>query len=209
MNSKDFLNFEQYCRYDLINFLIELYDYKSYLEIGVDIGANFEKIRCPLKYGVDPNKKYEGLTHNMTSDEFFAQNKENFDIIFIDGLHISDQVIVDIKNSLNCLRPKGTIVMHDCLPVHEEVQRQERLHDHWNGDVWKAFAHYRSDPNLFMMTVNTDEGLGFIKKAQQITFELPEELDFDFYAVNAFNLMNVKSVLQALNTIRELHSSGF
>jgi predicted O-methyltransferase YrrM len=71
-------------------------------------------------------------------------NTGKFDIVFIDGLHISEQVVMDIQNSLDVLNPKGTIVMHDCLPINEAAQSRERLGDHWNGDVWKAFAHYLS-----------------------------------------------------------------
>ena len=36
----------------------------------------------------------------MTSDEFFKQNEDTYDVIFIDGLHTSDAVYRDINNSL-------------------------------------------------------------------------------------------------------------
>ena len=38
----------------------------------------------------------------MTSDEFFIQNKNTFDLIFIDGLHIYEQVIKDIDCRVIC-----------------------------------------------------------------------------------------------------------
>ena len=52
----------------------------------------------------------------MTSDAFFLQNKQLFDLIFIDGLHHSHQVLRDINNALRWLSPSGTIVLHDCNP---------------------------------------------------------------------------------------------
>ena len=55
----------------------------------------------------------------MTSDEFFEQNKEKFDIVFIDGLHHSEQVYKDILNSLNILNEDGTIICHDMNPTEE------------------------------------------------------------------------------------------
>jgi predicted O-methyltransferase YrrM len=209
MKISDFTVEEYFSRSNLINYLIGLYGYKSYLEIGVDIGANFEKVNCAYKVGVDPSNKYEKLTHNITSDEFFAQNEEKFDIVFIDGLHLSDQVIKDIQNSLDVLNPLGTIIMHDCLPNSEFAQSRERLGDHWNGDVWKAFAHYRKNPDLIMFTVNTDQGLGFIKRGKQDTFDTPEELDYSFFVKNANEMMNVASVSTSLDAINKLHASGF
>jgi hypothetical protein len=72
---------------------------KSYLEIGVSGGENFQKIRCENKVGVDPEPT-SPATIFLPSDDFFKQNKETFDVIFIDGLHHSDQVLRDINNSL-------------------------------------------------------------------------------------------------------------
>ena len=209
MNFTDVLADDYFSRSNLINYLIGLYGYKSYLEIGVDIGTNFEQVICDYKVGVDPANKYEKLTHNITSDEFFESNKDTFDIVFIDGLHISEQVVKDIQNSLAILNPKGTIIMHDCLPINEPAQSRERLGDHWNGDVWKAFAHYRKDPNLTMFTVNTDQGLGFIKKGKQDVFHIPDDLEYSYFVQNANDMMRLVSVSYALKAIRELHSNNF
>lgn len=198
-----------FLRSDLINYLVSLYNYKSYLEIGVDTGSNFERVDCHYKVGVDPAKKYDKLTHNITSDEFFSMNTEKFDIIFIDGLHLSEQVIIDIKNSLEVLNDKGTIVMHDCLPVCEEAQFRERTQSHWNGDVWKAFAFYRKNPDLIMFTLVADQGLGFIKKGKQETFEVPDNLDFTFYKNNIEQLMKFMSAQASLEAIKILHQKGY
>ena len=45
----------------------------------------------------------------MTSDAFFATNKESFDFIFIDGLHEANQVFRDAMNSLEWLNPGKAI----------------------------------------------------------------------------------------------------
>ena len=208
MNFKDVLADDYFSRSNLINYLIGLYGYNSYLEIGVDVGANFEQVICDYKVGVDPANKYEKLTYNITSDEFFSMNTRKFDIVFIDGLHISEQVIKDIQNSLDVLNPKGTIIMHDCLPNSEAAQSRERLGDHWNGDVWKAFAHYRKNPDLTMFTVNTDQGLGFIKKGNQEVFYIPDDLDYSYFVENASEMMRILRVSQALEAIKDLHSNN-
>ena len=87
-------------RFEIIQSIIEFKKYKSYLEIGCDRNQSFSNINIDKRVGVDP---VEGGTHKMTSDDFFSNNNDKFDIIFIDGLHQYEQVIKDVKNSLNCL----------------------------------------------------------------------------------------------------------
>ena len=102
-------------RTDIINAIARKIKAKSYLEIGVDNGINFASIKCDRKVGVDPNPRMPGI-HPMTSDTFFAQNDETFDLIFIDGLHIFEQVYRDIENALKVLNPNGYIICHDTNP---------------------------------------------------------------------------------------------
>ena len=78
-----------YFRWDLIEYLINKYSYSDYLEIGCDQDQLFSKIKIQNKVGVDPNS---GGNVRKTSDEFFKENKNKFDIIFIDGLHTYDPV---------------------------------------------------------------------------------------------------------------------
>ena len=111
-------------RWDLIQHIIDKYNFKDYLEIGCDKNQSFSKIRIDNKIGVDP---IEGGTIRLTSDQFFDQNKNNFDIIFIDGLHHYSQVLKDINNSLKILNKNGFILVHDCLPRSLAQQAVPRL----------------------------------------------------------------------------------
>ena len=88
----------------VINDVITRYKKTSYLEIGCAEDKNFSAIYCDKKIGVDPNSRG---THKMTSDKFFKDNKDTFDVIFIDGLHTKEQVSKDISNSLECLNSNG------------------------------------------------------------------------------------------------------
>ena len=60
------------------------------------------------KTGVDP---VSGGNFRGTSDEFFSQNSKNYDCIFIDGLHVYQQVIKDILNSIKILNNNGVIIL--------------------------------------------------------------------------------------------------
>jgi len=187
---------------DLINFLIKKYNYRTYLEIGVDDKSqNFNKIRAEEKIGVDPNPS----THAdfiMTSDDFFSQNKKNFDIIFVDGLHHADTAYRDIINSLKSLNPKGTIVCHDMNPLNELSQKIPRETDKWNGDVWKAWVKLRSErSDLEMYVIDMDHGCGIIRQGEQKTILLDRELTYDFFDAKRAELLNLVSVEKALQKI--------
>jgi len=153
-------------RTDIINFFIKKYDYKSYLEIGVaDPNENFVKINVEKKICVDPN--VVNANFNMTSDDFFKQNNETFDIIFIDGLHESEQVYRDIYNSIRSLNDNGSIILHDCNPHSEVIQLVPQVQGgEWTGDCWKAFVKFRQETNqYFTFVIDTDYGVGVIKKS--------------------------------------------
>lgn len=155
-------------RYDIINHFITKLNLKTYLEIGVFDGECIQKINCPIKDGVDPCiEKGEsiGVNYKMTSDDFFNNNRDKFyDIIFIDGLHHSEQVDKDIENALNHLVDNGIIVLHDCSPEKEEYTFIPRVTGPWNGDVYKSILRFRQKYNHSYFTVDTDCGCGVIIK---------------------------------------------
>ena len=55
-------------RWDLIQFIIDKYEFNNYLEIGCDKDQSFSKIKIKNKVGVDP---ISGGTIRSTSDDFF------------------------------------------------------------------------------------------------------------------------------------------
>jgi hypothetical protein len=158
-------------RYNIINYLVEKYKLVNYLEIGVFQGENIRLIKATHKDGVDPG--HEGyvvpeVNYPMTSDDFFELIKGHddikYDIIFIDGLHHSDQVEKDIQNSLNHLVEGGFIIMHDCNPSSYETQLIPRQTIAWTGDVWKAFVKFKfNHPNFKSCVIDTDFGVGVIQ----------------------------------------------
>ena len=155
-------------RFDIINYLIEKNNYKSFLEIGTQEHINISNITIEKKISVDPDP-YVNASFIMTSDDFFKQNKEKFDIIFVDGLHHSDFTYRDIINSLKILNLGGCVVVHDVLPTSLESQLiplEKTLltgSGIWEGDVWKAWIKLKAEKgNLNMEVVDTDHGCGII-----------------------------------------------
>lgn len=159
----------------LLNHLIKKHDLNSYLEIGVQNPANnFDKINCDIKIGVDPECYGKNIFKMLSDDYFnlvFNSNKplgkdrartysmhDKFDLIFIDGLHHSDQVQRDFENSLKCLNDNGFIVIHDCLPVDESTTHVPRDSKVWHGDVYKFCMRLNTYPDIGFVTYDFDNG---------------------------------------------------
>ena len=147
---------------DVINEIITNNGYTSYLEIGYQDGDSFNGVNCDIKYSVDPNGKAD---FNGTSDDFFKQlpiNKK-YHIIFIDGLHHSDQVRRDIINASKFLYKSGAIVLHDVNPTTKQTQLVPCQSSMWEGDVWRAFVGLRKTyPNVKTNCLLDDHGVGII-----------------------------------------------
>ncbi len=158
-------------RFDIINHFIDKFNFVNYLEIGVYRGENLRKVKATHKDGVDPGVEGQmvpEVNYPIGSDDFFELIKDRqdikYDIIFIDGLHHSEQVDRDILNSLNHLVDKGVIVIHDCSPEKEEYSAVPRRSGPWNGDVYKSVLRFRQNYKHTFFTVDTDCGCGVIIK---------------------------------------------
>ena len=122
----------------------------------------------------------------MTSDEFFDQNNEFFDLAFIDGLHRHHQVLKDVENMVQRLNPGGCIVLHDCLPTKQEhqLEKPSRKNMPWTGDVWKAIVELRQRPEFDIAVLDSDWGLGvlFVRPNSDI-LHCQLELNWDNFTI--------------------------
>lgn len=202
----------------LLNALIEKYEYKSYLEIGVQNPANnFDLIRCEQRTGIDPELQYrvtevlelrqdygadgvlefyrpDSVIHTCTSDDFFGLscNRDmKFDLIFIDGLHHADQVKRDFENSLRCLSPNGRIVIHDVLPENEEGTKVPRETKVWWGDVYKFAMTMGSYFDVGFRTFDIDNGCMVVWKEPDFIKWDVDIHNWESYQQEGRELMNV------------------
>ncbi len=191
-------------RFDIINFLSLTINAQNYLEIGVRNPAdNFNLINISNKYSVDPGVEFElnPVDFKMTSDDFFSQLSQNslkipndtkFDVIFIDGLHLAQQVEKDIFNSIQYLSEDGFIVLHDCNPPSEHHARETYSFYNspaggaWNGTTWKAFVKARMTYNS--CCIDSDWGVGIISKSAKPGLNILKNSEENhFYEYSIFN----------------------
>lgn len=173
-------------RTEIINFLFSLnQNDTNYLEIGVrNPQDNFNHINANKKFSVDPGVEFieNPVTFKMTSDVFFQKLSANevlsndirFDVIFIDGLHLAEQVDRDIENAIRFIKDDGFIVLHDCNPPTEWHARESFMYfktpaeGYWNGTTWKAFLKWRFEPSIYSCCIDTDWGVGILSKNHPI-----------------------------------------
>lgn len=170
-------------RYDVVNRLLAPFGADAkYLEIGVDDPRRcFNLIQCRNKTAVDPVDKFRRpakIDYQLPSDDFFDRlergltafdSDHQWDVIFIDGLHLAEQVYRDILNALSHCRHNGFVVLHDCNPAthlnaHSDLDYFIKNQGEWNGSTWKALYKFRTESYLRSYTVDTDYGIGVIER---------------------------------------------
>ena len=202
-------------RFDIINYLLSQKQEKEtvYLEIGVrNPNDNFNRINANVKYSVDPGVEYKinPVDFKMESDSFFEALENGdllfpsikFDVIFIDGLHLAEQVERDIKNALKYIKDDGFIILHDCNPPTEYHAREEYCYDLspaqycWNGTAWKAFYKFRLNKTVSCACIDSDWGVGIIAKKKY--FESLEKninpfFEYKILDINREKILNLMS----------------
>jgi len=200
-------------RTEIINYLLSKANGEtSYLEIGVRNPINnYNHIIADKKYSVDPGIEFKEnpVDYIMTSDEFFellASNKIlsseiKFDLIFIDGLHLAEQVDRDIINSMKYINDDGFIVLHDCNPPTEWHARENYYSNspagvYWNGTTWKAFLKWRFNSSINSCCIDSDWGIGILSKKRligQCIDETNQFFEFGNFAMNKNKYLNLIS----------------
>lgn len=187
-------------RAEIINLALQVCNGSSYLEIGCKVDKTFRLINAKHKVGVDIES---GGTIRMSSDDYFAQNKETFDVIFVDGSHHHDFVMRDFLNSMNCLNDGGFILMHDNNPSKKEYESLDAY-----GTAWRAFVHIRSRNDVDAIVCNFDHGLACIRKSENKhkldVKKTMDELKYEDLDKNRNHWLNSQ---EKLNVIKWIKSS--
>lgn len=193
---------------ELLNAIIEKYNLKSYIELGVQTPEqNFYKINVPLRLGVDPclpdlpspQARYNLISD--TSDSFFDKLSsiwldrwpQKYDLIFIDGLHHADQVKRDFENSLRCLSDNGFILIHDTLPDEEQYTTVPRETRRWYGNVFAWAMTLNQYDGIGFVTFNIDCGCTLVWKMpeKKAAPKLTDEMNWETYKSIGNVLLNV------------------
>lgn len=159
--------------YDWLQRFHEWIQPATYVEIGLGHGRSLALAGPDTRaIGVDPYQgKWEQLNYvcphgpatlfPLTSDDFFAKydlkdvlGRATFDLAFIDGLHLFEQVLKDFINLERYARKDSIVLIHDCLPIAPIVAERERCTGFWTGDVWRVIPCLKTfRPDLKIFTI--------------------------------------------------------
>ena len=199
---------------------------KNYLEIGVFNGHIFFGIKSMFKIAVDPDfafsksriagkimlNPFNICNHyfQKTSDDFFELDapkvfaNKKIEISLIDGMHEYEFVLRDIENTIKYAAENVFIILHDCNPQAKEDAcsfndwKNRKFTGVWNGDVWKAILHVKSQRNdLRAFVLDCDQGLGIIVKKQNnnllpYTNEQITKLKYEDFATKREEFLDLK-----------------
>jgi tetratricopeptide (TPR) repeat protein len=184
--------------YDWLEYFHNMIKPATYVEIGLGHGRSLALAGNGTRaIGIDP---YQGILNNLNyfspdnpatlfplaSDDFFKQHdlrqeigKDTFDLAFIDGLHLFEQVLKDFINLERYAGTSSVILIHDCLPVEAIVAERERCTGFWTGDVWRIIPCLKTfRPDLRIMTIPTyPSGLGVVTNLDPASTVLSDNYD--------------------------------
>lgn len=170
----------------------------SYVEIGLGHGRSLALAGLETRaIGIDPYQGYWDRLHYVSphtpgglfplaSDDFFSKcdlreilGHNSFDLAFIDGLHLFEQVLRDFINLERYARKDSVILIHDCLPIAPIVAERERVTGFWTGDVWRIIPCLKTfRPDLRIANIPTrPSGLGVVTNLDATSTILSDNYD--------------------------------
>ena len=211
-------------RLDVIQALMRQKNLKNYLEIGVENGHIFFRIKSTFKVAVDPKflfdfsrrlgkslinpYNFNNQYFEKTSDAFFAQDAQRvftakkLQLALVDGTHEYQFALRDVENTFNYMQENGVILMHNCNPqlAGTAGHFEDGETGEWNGDVWRTIIHLRSQrPDLTAFVLDIDQGLGIVTRQKPDTMldftpAQIQSLTYDELTQNREEWLNLKPV---------------
>jgi predicted O-methyltransferase YrrM len=150
---------------DVLKDIHRLLEPRRYLEIGVRRGKSLA-LSDAKTIAIDPDPARGDFAGNVdlyrcTSDDFFFFHADKlegvkFDLAFIDGMHLVENVLRDFIQTERRMSKSGAIVIDDVLPNHPAQATRQRETRVWTGDVWRFAAILEEErPDLTLTWLDT------------------------------------------------------
>lgn len=181
---------------DYLSVLAEMHQLlnpRKYVEIGVQKGNSLLLSNSELAIGIDPAPIIERsirkneIIFRSTSDRHFRDCDqgiiqdlcENFDLAFIDGMHLAEYVLRDFINLEKRSHKNSIIVIDDVLPPSFAWTSRIRKTQHWCGDTWKIITlllNERKDLSIHLIDCDPSP-MAIVKNLDRSNSQLEEKLN--------------------------------
>jgi hypothetical protein len=222
-------------RADVLQPILDLYEAPSYLEIGVQTGFTFHPLKAARKVAVDIEYAFDldaaraavaGQDvhfHTCPSDDYFHRiaGDDQFDVIFIDGLHSFEQTLRDLLNAIGHLRDGGTIVIDDVIPHTYAASLPTQAQSNafraargiqkidWMGDVYRLVFFLRDYlPGFSFATLVENHGQTVLWRQPRgldpapRSVEAISRLSFAECHLNLHEAFNIRPFGEVMDTLR-------
>lgn len=188
-NKKSSINIKNNLKRDtIINFILnkKFSNQGHYLEIGCDLDQTFSKIINKNKIGIDPVR---GGNLKLNSKDFFEDyNSQKFDMIFIDGSHLIEDVFYDTVQSIASLNLGGYVLLDDVLPNNYFNTFRKRITLHSFQDAYKILFLLMELKFIELYLIPHDHGMALFKLIDEPDFE---KLKYDFSKIGFDNYLEL------------------
>lgn len=90
---------------------------------------------------ISKSKNFQKITfYRLYSSEFYKNNKETFNFIYVDGSHLVEDVENDFKECLKILEPGGFIAFDDYRPLAECI---DKLYEEYKEQITMVGSGYQ------------------------------------------------------------------
>jgi hypothetical protein len=154
-------------RSDVLQGILNGFDEPNYLEIGVFDGEIFHDLRAASKVAVDPDFRFDvaaaragnpGATYfAVGSDAYFLQHAGDakFEVIYLDGLHVFEQMLRDLMNAMHHIAPTGVIIIDGVVPNAVAATLPDYSNFDRNGPSRRPPAAQVGDAHKLVLFVDT------------------------------------------------------
>lgn len=100
----------------------------------------------------------------MKTEQFFKENEETFDVIFIDADHSFDAVKYDFEQCLKILNKSGLIFLHDTDPITKKYTQPGYCNDCYK--IINYLKEFHSELNFINLPI-TEAGLTIVQRKDE------------------------------------------
>ncbi len=168
---------------DIVHQLATARGYRRFLEISTPVTGHmfrtmnasmFEachrlSYRCPIEWSDGAAIELRSGTSDISEClSEIRRRGTSYDVMLVDGFHVYDDAVRDLREAVALLAPGGAMVVHDVLPASWEIASPSSHMGEWSGSTFEAFLDVvLCNDAIEYYTLDTDYGCAVATKTHR------------------------------------------